>query len=182
MSSKVKFVTALEAFELTTQGGGTDFALLIRACEAFGPYCVIGGLAVNTYVEPVFTLDAAIVVIAASVPSLSEYLQAQGFKTEEHPHSLNALAAGSKLRIQFTTDERYQAFLGRSVEAEVLGIRVRVASLEDVTQGKLWAYSDPSRRLSKRKKDELDLIRLAETYPKLKSLYPEELREMIDRG
>jgi hypothetical protein len=36
--------------------------------------------------------------------------------------------------------------------------------------------------LSKRKKDELDLIRLAEAYPELKSLYPDELREQIDRG
>jgi hypothetical protein len=51
-----------------------------------------------------------------------------------------------------------------------------------VTQGKLWAYADPRRRLSKRKKDELDLIRLAEAYPELKSLYPDELRGQLDRG
>jgi hypothetical protein len=131
-------------------------------------YCLIGGLAVNCYVEPVYTLDAEIVVIARSLARLSAHLQEQGFKSE--------------LRIQFTTDERYQAFLARSVEAEVLGLRVRVASLEDVTQGKLWAYSDPRRRLSKRKKDELDLIRLAEAHPDLKSAYPGELREQIDRG
>jgi hypothetical protein len=57
---------------------------------------------------------------------------------------------------------------------------VKVACREDVTQGKLWAYGDP--HLSKRKKDELDLIRLAEAYPELKSLYPSELREQLDRG
>lgn len=68
------------------------------------------------------------------------------------------------------------------MEAEVLGVRVKIACLEDVTQGKLWAYGDPRRRLSKRKKDELDLIRLAEAHPKLQSLYPVELREQIDRG
>ena len=95
---------------------------------------------------------------------------------------MNAMAPGSKLRIQFTTDERYQAFLARSAEAEVLGVRVRVACLEDITRRKLWAYSDPKRRLSKRKKDELDLIRLAEAYPGLRSLYPSELREQLDRG
>jgi len=175
-------VTALEAYELTTKGGGTDFARVIAACESFGPYCLIGGLAVNAYVEPVYTLDADLVVISASLSKLSAYLQEQGFKIETHPHSLNALAPGSQLRIQFTTDERYQAFLSRSVEAEVLEIRVRVASLENVTQGKLWAYSDPRRRLSKRKKDELDLIRLAEAYPALKSTYPDDLRSLIDRG
>ena len=167
---------------MTTQGGATDFVRLIEACESFGPYCVIGGLAVNYYVEPVYTLDADIVVIGSGLPKLSAYLKEQGFRIEEHLHSLNALAPGSDLRIQFTTDDRYQAFLARSVEAEVLGVRARIACLEDITRGKLWAYSDPQRRLSKRKKDELDLIRLAEAHPELRSLYPRELQEQLDRG
>ena len=153
-------MTAVEAYELTTQGGATDFARLIAACEAFGPYCLIGGLAVNCFVEPVYTLDADIVAIA----------------------SVNAFTPLSQLRIQFTTDTRYQTFLARSIQAEVLGVHVRIACLQDVTQGKLWAYGDPQRRLSKRKKDELDLIRLAEAHPELKSLYPAELREQLDRG
>lgn len=173
-------MTAVEAYELTTQGGATDFARVVEACESFGAYCLIGGLAVNCYVDPVYTLDADIVVVAANLPNLAVYLRKQGFKTEEH--SVNVLAPASKLRIQFTTDERYQAFLARCVEAEVLGLRVKVASLEDIAQGKLWAYSDPQRRLSKRKKDELDLIRLAEAYPALKAQYPSELIEQIDRG
>src|SRR3984885_14445473 len=142
-------MTAVEAYELTTHGGATDFAQLIAACESFGPYCLIGGLAVNCYVEPVYTLDADLVVIAASLPELTAHLEAQGFKTEAHKLSLNALAPGSELRIQFTTDERYQAFPARSVDANVLGIRVKVACREDVAQGKLWAYGDPDRRLSK---------------------------------
>ena len=175
-------MTAVEAYDLTTQGGATDFARLIGACESLGPYCLIGGLAVNAYVEPVYTLDADLVVIAAYLPRLSAYLREQSFKVEEHAHSVNASTMESELRIQFTTDERYQAFPGRAVEAEVLGLRVRVACLEDLTQGKLWAYGDPLRRLSKRKKDELDLIRLAEAYPSLKLLYPDHLRELIDRG
>lgn len=175
-------MTAVEAYELTTLGGATDFARLILACESFGPYCLIGGLAVNCYVEPVYTLDADIVVVAASLPDLIGRLGELGFQTEVHTHSVNALAPGSQLRIQFTTDERYQAFPARSVEGEVLGIRVKIACLADVTQGKLWAYGDPRRRLSKRKKDELDLIRLAEAYPALKSLYPVELRAQLDRG
>ena len=175
-------MTAVEAYELTTRGGASDFAKLIAACEQFGPYCLIGGLAVNCYVEPVYTLDADLVAIAESVAKLADYLQEHGFKTEAHPHSLNASASGSQLRIQFTTDERYQPFPARAREAEVLGVRVRVASLEDVTRGKLWAYSDSQRRLSKRKKDELDLIRLAEAYPHLKSSYPTELQELLDRG
>src|SRR5580704_2151226 len=98
-------MTAREAYELTTHGGATDFARLIEACESFGPYCLIGGLAVNCYVEPVYTLDADLVMIAANLPKLAAYLCQQGFKTEEHPHSVNALSPVSRLRIQFTTDE-----------------------------------------------------------------------------
>jgi hypothetical protein len=111
----------------------TDFTLIVKACESLGPYCLIGGMAVNCYVEPVYTPDADLVLSTA-------------------PHSLNALTPTSQLRIQFTTDERYQLFLGRAVEAEVLGTIVKVACLEDVTRGKLWAYSDPKRRFAKRKK------------------------------
>jgi hypothetical protein len=155
-------MTAAEAYELTTQGGATDFARVIAACQSFGPYCLIGGLAVNCYVEPVYTLDAGLVMAPENLPELA--------------------ALVSQLRIQFTTDEPYQAFLARSVDAEVLGISVKIACLEDVTQGKLWAYADSNRRLSKRKKDELDLIRLAEAYPHLKARYGGELRHQIDRG
>jgi hypothetical protein len=175
-------VTAVEAYNLTTGGGATAFARLVGACETFGPYCLIGGLAVNCYVEPVYTLDADIVVISSNLPVLSAHLRDQGYRVEEHPYSVNVQFPGSELRIQFTTDERYQEFPSRSSAAVVLGVRTRVACLEDVTRGKLWAYADPKRRLSKRKKDELDLIRLAESYPQLKSLYPSDLQQQLDRG
>lgn len=46
-------MTAAEAYDLTTHGGATDFARLIA-----------GGLAVNCYVEPVYTVDADIVLVA----------------------------------------------------------------------------------------------------------------------
>jgi hypothetical protein len=175
-------VTAAEAYELTTQGGTTDFARVVRACEVSGAWCLIGGLAVNTFVEPVYTLNAVFVVIASALRGLAENLREQGFAIEEHEYSLNAQRPGSDLRIQFTTDPRYQAFPERSAEAVVLGIPVRIASLKDTTQGKLWAYGDSKRRFSKRKKDELDLIRLAEAWPELRAMYPSELLEQIDRG
>ena len=175
-------MTAAEAYELTTQGGASDFARLIEICRSLGPYCLIGGLAVNCYVEPVYTLDADFVVVAKNLPSVVARLKEEGFTTEQHAHSVNATAPQSELRIQFTTDERYQAFLDRARHADVLGSRVQVASLLDVVQGKLWAYGDPHRRLSKRKKDELDLVRLGEAHPELLSLYPPELAAEIQRG
>ncbi len=125
---------------MTTQGGAKDFATLIKACESFGPYCPIGGLAVNCYVEPVYTLDVGPVIIASSLNGLASRLTMQGLRIEEYPSSLNAAVPESRLRIQFAKDERYQPFLTRSNDAEVLGVPVRVANLRDVAQGKLWAF------------------------------------------
>jgi len=87
----------------------------------------------------VYSLDAEFVVVSAAVGGLMDRLRADGFAIEEHEHSLNAQGAGSDLRIQFTTDARYQAFPGRAMDAVVFGVQVRVACLEDVAQGKLWA-------------------------------------------
>jgi hypothetical protein len=40
-------MTAVEAYELISQGGATDFARVIETCAQLGPYCLTGGLAVN---------------------------------------------------------------------------------------------------------------------------------------
>ena len=125
-------------------------------------------------------MDADLVVVLNRIPRLTELLAESGFSVQAFEHPLNAQAAGSDLRIQFTTDPRYQDFPSRAQRKTVLGTEVLVACLEDVTRGKLWAWADPARRLSKRKKDELDLIRLAEAYPELKRTYPPELVSMLD--
>jgi len=169
-----------EVYELATRGGATDFAKVGEICARLGPYCLVEGLAVNCYVEPVYTLDAVFVVVAAKMAELKRELSQSGFSVEEFAHSLYAQARGSELRIQFTSDPRYQLFLDGAQEREVLGVQVRVARLEDIVQGKLWAYADPQRRLTKRKKDELDLLRLAEAYPRLRTLYPPELQKQLD--
>jgi hypothetical protein len=84
--------------------------------------------------------------------------------------------------VQFTRNTRYQVLLERAEEREVLGQRVLVASLTDLIQDKVWAWQDPRRRLSKRVKDEADLLRVGETYPDLRSLLPETLRQRIVRA
>lgn len=167
---------------MTTHGGGAAFARLIEVCESVGSYCLIGGLAVNCYVEPVYTLDADLVMAASGLLALSGRLETEGFHIKEHAHSLNASDRESDLRIQFTTDPRYDEFPARSVRMKVFEVMAQVACLEDVTRGKLWAYADPARRFSKHKKDELDLVRLAEAYPELKPIYPGDLLAMIERG
>ncbi len=63
----------------------------------------------------------------------------------------------------------------------MLGYRMMVASLEDVLQGKVWAYMDTSRRKSKRQKDLADIFRIIEKYPKLEASLPQILREEWDK-
>jgi hypothetical protein len=62
---------------------------------------------------------------------------------------------------------------------EVLGLRLPVASLEDVLQGKLWAALDPDRRASKRQKDLADIARLLEAHPSLRQRVPAEVRARL---
>jgi len=48
-----------------------------------------------------------------------------------------------------------------------------------VLQGKLWAYSDPTRRQSKRQKDLADIARLVETHPELEAEVPTDILAKI---
>src|SRR5260221_13993310 len=148
-------MTASEIFESVTGNGSTDFALLVRILDEHEPWCLIGGLAVNCYVEPVFTLDADIVVVSSELESIRASLGAAGFSVQAFPHSLNASMPGSQLRIQFSLDPRYQGFVADTKEREVLGERVPVALLFNLVQGKIWAWNDHNFRLTKPKKDKI---------------------------
>ncbi len=146
---------------------------LLRRAKA--PYCVIGGLAVNAYAEPVVSLDLDLVVVTGGMDKFIE-LASEKFKIERFPYSINLTAEKSDLRIQVQTDPRYQDFIERAVKKNVLGEKMMVACLEDVLKGKLWAWSDEKRRMSKRQKDLADIYRLVETYPELQKRLPGSLR------
>lgn len=173
-------MTAAEVYESVTNGGTSDFADVVAILNRNRPWCLIGGLAVNCYVEPVYTIDVDLVVVAAKLSQIEHDLKSEGFKVERFEHSMNAQRAASKLIVQFTTDPRYQEFLESTSEREVLGISVPVASLENIIRGKLWAWQDEKRRLSKRKKDELDLLRIAESHPRLRQLIPKEITKQLE--
>ena len=142
------------------------------------PFCVIGGQGVNAYAEPVVSLDLDVVVVAERVSELESILRTR-FKVERFEHSLNVSAAGSDLRVQIQYDPRYQPFLSRCDEHTVLGRVLPVAALNDVLQGKLWAYQDQTCRPSKRQKDLADIARLIEDRPELAAIVPREIRQKI---
>jgi Domain of unknown function (DUF1814). len=140
-------------------------------------YCVIGGQGVNAYAEPLVSLDLDVAVAAEDFDTLVQLLPAR-FRVERFEHSLNLSAVGSQLRVQIQTDPRYAAFVPRAEPRNVLGVTLPVAAVEDVLQGKLWAFLDGTRRATKRQKDLADIGRLIEGYPHLRERVP---REVLDR-
>lgn len=141
-------------------------------------YCVIGGQAVNAYVEPLVSLDLDLVVAVEDLARITPLLR-QRFRVELFPHSLNVSLGGSDLRVQIQLDPRYGPFVGQASTREVLGVSLPVAAARDVLQGKVWAAEDPTRLASKRQKDLADIARLLERYPDLRDSVPAALLDRL---
>ena len=141
-------------------------------------YCVIGGQAVNAYVDPVVSLDLDLVVAVEQL-ELVETELARRFEVKRFPHSLNVCLPGSDLRVQIQTDPRYAGFPVRAQRQSVLGVELPVARLEDTLADKVWAALDPERRASKRQKDLADIARLLEAYPHLRAQVPDAILERL---
>ena len=148
--------------------------------ETESRYCLIGGLAVNAYVDPVVSLDVDIVIAAENVETASKAAEARKLKVEPFERSVNISSPHSDLRIQLQTDPRYQDFIPRAELKDVLGYTMKVAKLEDVLQGKVWAYLDRTRRRSKRQKDLADILRMIEAHPQLAAKLPQSLQEELE--
>ncbi len=172
-------MTRKEFFNSVSNGKADVLQIFLDALAASGTdYCVIGGLAVNAYAEPVVSLDLDIVVAAGNIEIVGRRVEPH-FRIERFAHSVNLASDKSSLRIQMQTDPRYQAFIDRAVMKSVLGYVMKVAAVEDVLQGKIWAYSDEQRRKSKRQKDLADIFRLVEARPDLTDMLPETIKEIL---
>ena len=175
-------MTEKQFYDWQTLGGTDDVMRFVNALEkADIRWCAIGGVAVNHWAaEQMVTLDVDFVVAADSIEKAEKALVAAGFVPERFEWSINFKGA-SKVSIQLTTEDFYREFAERGVAADVHGILMRVASLEDTLAGKIRAWSDPTRRQSKRIKDLADVARLVESHPELWEHLPDPLRAQIDR-
>jgi hypothetical protein len=176
-------MTNLQIFESGLNSNG-ELEQVIRLCENCGDYCLIGGLAVNAYCEPVFTADADIVLAVEDerLNVFREGLKKLGFKTNLHKYWLLARRKDSGLRIQVTRDEIYNDFPVRARKMEVFGISAMVASVEDLVKGKLMAYLSKEWSEAKKAKDRLDLIRLGVGYfDRVGDLLPEDVRQAVEK-
>lgn len=173
-------MTNRQFYSWQTDGGADDVVRLVALLEQQGcPWCMIGGLAVNHWaLEPMVTKDVDLVIATENVAAACAALAAAGYEVKQFPFSINCQGS-SKLSIQLSTDAMYQAFPARSVPADIHGILMRVACLEDTLAGKLAAYNDRQRRPSKRQKDLTDIARLVEAHPELEPLIPVSLLTRI---
>jgi hypothetical protein len=174
-------MTGKQFFDWQTVGGTDDVMRFVDALEkADIVWCAIGGVAVNHWAaEQMVTQDVDFVVASDSTERAEKALTDAGFKSEHHEWSIN-FKGKSKVSLQLSTEDFYRNVAERGLPADVHGILLRVASLEDTLAGKIKAWSEPSRRQSKRIKDLADIARLTESHPEVWAKLPDPLKAQID--
>lgn len=175
-------MTAKKFYDWQTVGGTDDVMRLVDCLErADIPWCAIGGVAVNHWAaEPIVTQDVDFVVATDAIERAIDILTEAGFRPERFQWSIN-FTGHSRVSLQLSTADFYKDFPARAVPADVHGILLRVASMEDTLKGKIEAWSDSSRRQSKRIKDLGDIARLVETHPHLWAFLTHDLKQQIER-
>ena len=173
-------MTSKQFYDWQTGGGTNDVMRLIDCLErADVAWCAIGGVAVNHWAkQPMVTQDVDFVVASDAVPRVISLLEKAGFRSERFEWSVN-FKGQSAVSLQLSTEDFYRDFPSRAVPADVHGMLLRVASLEDTLKGKIKAWSESGRRQSKRLKDLADVVRLIEAYPRLWNLLPDDLKQQV---
>jgi hypothetical protein len=181
-------MTGRQFYDWQTSGGADDVMRMVDALErAELHWCCIGGIAVNHWaVEPMVTRDVDFVVAVEEIDRTVALLEAAGFPAERHEWSVN-FRGRSAVSLQLSTEAFYREFPARAIPADVHGILLRVASLEDTLAGKMKAWRTPGRRPSKAImssrtiRDLADIARLVEAHPHLDAALPEDLRTALGR-
>ncbi|HEV2721482.1 MAG TPA: nucleotidyl transferase AbiEii/AbiGii toxin family protein [Thermoanaerobaculia bacterium] len=173
-------MNSLQFWKAVTMDRSDFLEGFLSVLETLGvDFCVVGGVAVNAYSEPIVTEDFDVAVVMADLPRVEKAL-AEKFEVRRFPHSLNVSSPDSKLRLQIQTDPRYGAFVGRARIREVMDLQLPVAAPEDLLQGKIWAVQDEGRRRTKRLKDLTDISRLIDAYPDLSERVPPDILARIN--
>ncbi len=175
-------MTGKQFYDWQTVGGTDDVMRFVDALEKADIVgCAIGGVAVNHWsAEQMVTQDVDFVVAADSEGQAEKALVDAGFKSEHHQWSIH-FKGHSKVSLQLSTEDFYKDVAERGMAADVHGILLRVASLDDTLAGKIKAWAEPARRQSKHIKDLADIARLVEAHPELWEGLPKKLRSEIDR-
>ncbi len=175
-------MTGRQFYDWQTAGGADDVMRMVDAVErAELQWCAIGGIAVNHWArEPMVTRDVDFVVAVDHIERAIAALEAAGFTAERHPWSVN-FQGRSQVSLQMSTADFYGNFHTRAVAADVHGILLRVAAIEDTLAGKIKTWRTPERRQSKALKDLGDIARLVEADPSLEATLPEDVARALGK-
>lgn len=172
-------MSSLAFWKAVVQDKSNFLERVLELIEGAGfPYCVIGGVAVNAYADPVVTQDLDIVLAVEDLPAARGLLERE-FRMEEFEHSLNVYDPGSKLQVQIQKDPLLSEILARAARQVVMDLELPVAAPEDLLRLKVEAALEPTRRASKRQKDLADISRLLESHPELRAQLPEAITERL---
>jgi len=174
-------MTGRQFYDWQTAGGADDVMRMVDALErAELRWCAIGGIAVNHWAaEPMVTRDVDFVVAIDEIDRAVAALEAAGFEAERDDWSIN-FRGRSQVSLQLSTEDFYREFPARSVPADVHGILLRVACLDDTVAGKIKAWRTPERRPSKVIKDLGDIARLVEAHPAVADSLPADVRQALN--
>jgi hypothetical protein len=175
-------MTGRQFYDWQTAGGADDVRRMVDALErAELHWCAIGGIAVNHWAtEPMVTRDIDFVVAVDEIDRAVAALAAVGFQAERPDWSVN-FRGRSQVSLQLSTEDFYRDFPTRSVPADVHGILLRVAALDDTLAGNIKAWRTPDRRPSKAIKDLGDIARLVEAHPRLVDSLPHDVTRALAR-
>lgn len=175
-------MTGRQFYDWQTAGGADDVMRMVDALERTElHWCAIGDIAVNHWAaEPMVTRDVDFVVAVDEIDQSVAALEKVGFVAERHPWSVN-FRGRSQVSLQLSTEDFYREFPSRAVAADVHGILMRVAALDDTLAGKIKAWRTPERRPSKAIKDLGDIARLVEAHPHLEASLPEDVIRALAR-
>ncbi|MFM8804104.1 MAG: nucleotidyl transferase AbiEii/AbiGii toxin family protein [Planctomycetia bacterium] len=175
-------MTGRQFYDWQTAGGADDVMRMVDALErAELHWCAIGGIAVNHWAaEPMVTRDVDFVVAVDEIERAVTALESVGFTAERHAWSVN-FRGRSQVSLQLSTEDFYRDFPARSMAADIHGMLIRVAAIDDTLAGKIKAWRTPERRPSKSIKDLADIARLVEAHPALGAKLPEDVARAIAR-
>ena len=123
------------------------------------PYALIGGVAVGIHsgsIRATLDVDVAALMAAGRERAIAALEHAGFAKTGEFPHSVNFRHASGE-PVQLAFDPAFDEMILRAETFETGGVRVRIVRKADLIAMKERAASDPSRRKSKRLRDQADI-------------------------
>lgn len=131
-----------------------------RALEAGGvPHALIGGLAVGIHAGvPRATVDVDVAAALGVGRALAvQAMERAGFaKTGEFEHSVNFRHASGE-PVQLAFDPEFDPMIARAERIDLGGTSLAIVRKEDLIAMKRRAAADPSRRKSKRLRDQADV-------------------------